>query len=139
MIRVLPRREELTAIWRQRIEEAAESSMSIKDWCLQNGVGLSRFYYWNHRLRALEAEAAASTGSDCATGLVQIQPERIREFGPLEAVSHQWLCVEPVSETVRPHRDCLTIRVSGAEIDVHTGFNAALLRSIVKALGVDPC
>ena len=131
-------RQDLSNIWRQRFDEAAKSGATTKDWCLQNGFSLNQNYYWNRRLRELDAEAPSAEPGR-STGRSRISAERADERRPSEAVSRHWLRVEPATVAALPPSELLTVRVSGAEIDVHTGFNAALLRSVVQALGADRC
>lgn len=38
--------------WYQTITTAKQSGQSIKSWCAENGVPLSRFYSWQRKMRA---------------------------------------------------------------------------------------
>ena len=43
--------------WREIILAAANSGVTKKEWCRQNGVSLDSLYYWPHKLREQDAEA----------------------------------------------------------------------------------
>lgn len=42
--------------WREIILAAANSGLTKKEWCRQNGVSLDSLYYWQHKLREQDAE-----------------------------------------------------------------------------------
>jgi hypothetical protein len=130
--------QELSDAWRQRLLDAAKSGSTVKVWCSRNGYTLDQYYYWNRRLREQDAQAASkSPQSALRRGRPRIERAADRENNT--AAPGQWLLVEPSSEPMPVGIGHLTLRVSGAEIDVHPGFNPTLLRSIVQALGVKPC
>lgn len=43
--------------WREIILTAANSGLTKKEWCRQNGVSLDSLYYWQHKLRKQDAKA----------------------------------------------------------------------------------
>lgn len=51
----MSRREERSAIWRQRIARQERSGQSIRTFCKDQGVGEHSFYYWRQRLREEKA------------------------------------------------------------------------------------
>ena len=42
---------EKARFWQNAIRQAARSGMSIREFCRQQGLTVSQFYYWQHRLR----------------------------------------------------------------------------------------
>ena len=60
MADVLAVRDEYRAQqWAMLIQECKVSGMSNKEFCIQRGVSEKSFYYWQKKLRAKLAEAAA--------------------------------------------------------------------------------
>jgi hypothetical protein len=105
-------------IWRDRLAACRENELSVSEYCQQYGLATRRFYYWKLRIAKLDEGLA-----------VKDKPI---------APSDKWLCIEP-EPAVAPHRDFVVVKIAGAEIEIGTGFNPTLLRSVVKALGPDPC
>lgn len=44
----------LEKCWRERIKECRQSGLSVKAWCLQNGLNNSAYYYWVKRFKVLD-------------------------------------------------------------------------------------
>ena len=42
--------EALAQEWRERLEDFAESEMTVQQWCDFNRVSLYQYYYWRRRL-----------------------------------------------------------------------------------------
>ena len=106
-------REELAQEWRERLQDFAESEMTVQAWCRFNRVTIHQYYYWRRRL------AAANTD---------------------QAVKGNWIAV-PVVDTLAPPSlpSGITLRIAGAEIEVTPGFDPSILRAVVQALAADPC
>lgn len=103
------------AEWRARLEDRARSGLTIEQWCVQHQMTVRRFRYWRKKVNAQSAAPAASNAK--------------------AAPKARWLAVE-VSPEQTPG---LTVRVGAAAVEVARGFDAALLRDIVAALGLAPC
>lgn len=108
-------KEELLQTWRERLEDFAQSEMTVQDWCDFNRIPLHRYYYWRRKLLR----------SDCAS--------------PLSTRS-SWMPLDlhdPAAST--DTASTITLRVAlgtaAAEIDIRSGFSPDLLRAIVLALG----
>ncbi len=112
--------QQLLDFWRGHIAACRVSGLQVTEYCKNHSLATRRYYYWK-----LRVERSARIDTNCKPGKT--------------TASGQWLCVEPTVDAVPSALDHLTVRVSGAEIDVHSGFNAALLRSVVQALSVQPC
>ena len=133
---------ELRSIWKARIQEAATCDTTIKSWCARNGFSLNQYYYWNNRLRTVGTSISPGT----AATVDPAQPERPhRTPGPPPSkngsrppdTSTDW--VELSSSSAPCASPGLTVRISGAEIDIRHGFDSDLLRSIVSTLGGKSC
>ena len=106
-------REELAKIWHKRLDDFAQSGLSVRKWCEVKGVSKYQYTYWRRRL------ADPGTEKSTEAGWLPIQ------------------IVEPAPVPVSPAR--LSVRIAHAAIDVEAGFDPALLRAIVEALGGQPC
>ena len=47
--------------WRERIEECRQSGLSVKEWCLQNGLKNTSYHYWVKKFRIMEQQEAEDT------------------------------------------------------------------------------
>ena len=106
-------RESLAQEWRERLEDYAQSEMTVQEWCDYNSVTPYQYYYWRRRLAALAAQNAGSAG---------------------------WQAVNIV-DTVSPPttKPGLSVRIAGTEVQVEPGFDPNLLRAIVQALATTSC
>jgi hypothetical protein len=115
--------QKLEAVWQTRLQNAAQRSVTVESWCKDNGVSVNEYYYWQRRLRYLgSAVADVRTVSK-----------------PKSPASKNWVSLEVHEEERSGIPACLTVRISGAEIEIRPGFDAALLRSVVRSLAVEPC
>jgi|HubBroStandDraft_6_1064221.scaffolds.fasta_scaffold650249_1 hypothetical protein len=116
--------QQLLELWRGHIEACRASGLQVTEYCKKHSLATRRYYYWKLRVeRADKSSGEKQTSSGKALAL---------HVG-------QWLCVEPEAGQPAQKSDALTVRIGGAEIDVYSGFNASLLRSVVQALGTQPC
>ena len=104
---------QLAQEWRERLQDYAQSEMTVREWCDFNGVSTHQYFYWRRRL----AGATAKTGAYPAWQSVDI-------LDPL-----------PLSTA----QASLNVHIAGAHIEVTPGFDPALLRAIVAALGTPAC
>lgn len=44
--------------WRDRIEECRQSGMSVKAWCLQNGLKNTSYHYWVKKFKIMDQKEA---------------------------------------------------------------------------------
>lgn len=107
-------KEELLLTWRERLEDFAQSQMTVQDWCDFNRVSLCQYYYWRRKLLRIDASSSPST-------------------------SASWMPVDLLDRTTSADASpVITLRVAlgtpGAEIDVRSGFCPNLLRAVVEAL-----
>lgn len=93
--------------WAERIAAFQASGQSAPDWCAQHQINLRQLHYWKRKFAADAADAAASSPP-------------------------QWVSLSITPPAPDPS---LSVRIGAAVIAVAPGFNAALLRDIVDALG----
>ena len=104
--------EELADVWRKRLADIAESNLTVRKWCEQQGVSFQQYVYWRRRLAF--TDAPKPTGAD-------------------------WLPVAVIEAAPVAVAKSLTVRIAGAAIDLQPGFDPDLLRSVVAALGAERC
>ena len=93
------------ALWAERITECCNSGQSVKVWCQENGICEQTYYRWQKRLFEM----------------VQTQQEvRFTEVTPLQPV--------------RSGNVAVTVRVAGAEADIHNGADAAAIETVLRVL-----
>ena len=106
-------KDSLVQLWRKRLDEIVHSDLTVEKWCELNHTTPRQYGYWRKKL-GCEAK------------------QRVRPS--------TWVAI---SVTEAPQAEAppasLTLRIAGAEIDLSAGFDAALLRSIVSALGSASC
>ena len=61
-------REELAQEWRERLQDFAESEMTVQVWCNFNRVSLLQYYYWRRRLLAADTQKAYQRALDGCLG-----------------------------------------------------------------------
>ena len=133
---------ELISIWKSRIQEAASCDTTIKSWCARNGFSLNQYYYWNNRLRTVDTSISLDSATTVEPGQAE-RPNRKPGSPPSKNgnrpsdTSTNWIQLSSSSVPSPSHH--LIVRISGAEIDIRHGFDSDLLRSIVAALGCQPC
>ena len=104
--------EELAQVWRKRLDDFAQSGLSVRKWCEAHGCSKNQYTYWRRRLANSDSARAGSA----------------------------WLPVQIIEPAPAPASLArLTVRIAHAAIDVEPGFDPALLRAVVEALGTLPC
>ena len=93
------------ALWAERISECRSSGMPVKTWCRENGVNEQTYYKWQRRLFAM----------------AQAQQEvQFAEVTPVRPVNCGNVAV--------------TVRIAGAEADIHSGADAATVETVLRIL-----
>ena len=93
------------ALWAGRISECRNSGQNVKTWCRENGVCEQTYYKWQKRLFEI-AKAQQEV---------------------------QFAEVTPV-QPVRCGNVAVTVRISGAEADIHSGADAATVETVLRIL-----
>ena len=100
-------------VWRRLLERFTPGEMTVHEWCDQQGVSTNQYYYWRRRLKA------ANTAT----------PQ-----------NENWLAVEVLDPTPIPTTPSgVSVRIAVAAIELQSGFDPAMLRAVVAALGGQPC
>ena len=93
------------AVWAGRISECRSSGQKVKVWCRENGICEQTYYKWQRRLFEM----------------AQAQQEvSFAEVTPLQPV--------------RSGKVAVTVRVAGAEADIHSGADAATVETGLRIL-----
>ena len=93
------------ALWAGRISECRSSGQNVKAWCRENGVCEQTYYKWQRRLFEM-AQAQ--------------QDVQFAEVTPAQPV-----CCDNVA---------VTVRIAGAEADIHSGADAATVETVLRIL-----
>ena len=93
------------ALWAERVSECRSSGQNVKTWCQENGICEPTYYKWQRRL----FEMAQSQ-----------QETRFAEITPAAAIPSSAVAV--------------TVRIAGAEADIHSGADAATVETVLRIL-----
>ena len=93
------------AIWAGRISECRSSGQNVKAWCRENGVCEQTYYKWQKRL------------FEMAQAQQEVQFAEVTPVYPL-----------------RCGNVAVTVRISGAEADIHSGADAATVETVLRIL-----
>jgi hypothetical protein len=102
--------------WAQIMQDRAASGQSIRAYCKEKGIATNVYFYWQRKLREAAAQQMAAEQNAKSQALVP----------------SGWATVSSAEVAAQP--DSLTLRVGGAEIEVRSGFDEALLASVIKTL-----
>lgn len=92
-------------LWAGRISECRSSGQRVKAWCKENGICEQTYYRWQKRLFEM----------------AQAQQEV------------QFAEVTPV-QPARCGNVAVTVRMAGAEADIHSGADAATVETVLRIL-----
>ena len=92
-------------LWAGRISECRNSGMAVKVWCRENGVCEQTYYKWQKRLFEM----------------AQAQQEV------------QFAEVTP-ARSIRSDNVAVTVRLAGAEADIHSGADVATVETVLRFL-----
>ena len=93
------------ALWARRISECRSSGQNVKVWCKENGICEQTYYRWQKRLFEI-----AKAQHDV-----------------------QFAEVTPV-QPVRDRNVAVTVRIAGAEADIHSGADAGTVEMVLRFL-----
>ena len=93
------------ALWAGRISECRSSGQNVKVWCKENGICEQTYYRWQKRLFEM-AKAQQEV---------------------------QFAEVTPV-QSVRSANVAVTVRIAGAEADIHSGADTATAETVLRIL-----
>ena len=110
------RHEILKEEWRVKIREHRESGLTVKQWCEENSIKPSQYYYW---LRVIRQESLIQAGTLAVTGQAR--------FAELRQVRD-----EPCFNNA--HGICAILRSNGDEIEILNGADPNTLEAILEIL-----
>ena len=93
------------AQWAQVVAQCRDSGLSVRQWCQEHGVNVSSYYKWQRKVYA----AAKSQ-----------QESRFVEVTPTQPVTVGGVAV--------------TVRIAGAEAEIHNGADAATVEAVLRVL-----
>ena len=93
------------ALWAGRISECRNSGMAVKTWRRENGICEQAYYKWQRRL------------FEMAQAQQEVQFAEVTPAHP-----------------VRCGNVAVTVRIAGAEADIHSGANAATVETVLRFL-----
>ena len=96
------------AVWMQRIAECRSSGTSVKRWCRENGVSEKTYYYWQRRL----FQTLSEQQTVYKTAFAEVTPSQLVCSGKL----------------------AVTVRIAGAEADIHSGADASTVETVLRIL-----
>jgi hypothetical protein len=107
-------KDELLQSWRERLEDFAQSEMTVQGWCDFNRISLHQYYYWRRKLHRINDTSSSPPTS----------------WMPLDLLDPAASADASSTITLR-----VALGAAGAEIDIRSGFSPDLLRAVVQALG----
>ena len=93
------------ALWAGRISECRNSGMAVKTWCRENGVCEQTYYKWQRRLFEM-------TRAQQEVQFAEVTP----------------------AQSVRCGNVAVTVRIAGAEADIHSGADASTVETVLRIL-----
>lgn len=93
------------AQWVQTVVQCRDSGLNVRQWCQEHGVNVSSYYKWQRKVYAIVQAKQESR-------FVEVKPE------------------PPVCS------DCVaaTVRIAGAEADIHSRADAATVETVLRIL-----
>ena len=106
-LQVMSKQERLEN-WTARIMACRSSGMTVRAWCQENGLSEKTYYYWQRRLfQTLSEQQGAHK-----TAFAEVTPP-------------QPVCSGHVA---------VTVRIAGAEADIHSGADTATVETVLRLL-----
>ena len=106
-LQAMSRRERLEN-WTARIMACRGSGMTVRAWCQKNGLSEKTYYYWQRRL----FQALSEQQTVYKTAFAEVTPPQL-------------VCSGNVA---------VTVRISGAEADIHSGADASTVETVLRIL-----
>ena len=105
--------------WTQLIRDCRSSGKTVTNWCAENNIKISSYFYWLKRVRQAACEALPS-----------IQTEN-NQIVPLR-VTHPGATIESADcETSSPG---IVIRIGTVNMEIHNNASQGLIENTLRAL-----
>ena len=93
------------AQWAQTVAQCRDSGLSVRQWCQEHGVNVSSYYKWQRKVYAVAKAQQESR-------FVEVTPTQPAAVGGV----------------------AVTIRIAGAEADIHNGADMAAVEAVLRVL-----
>ena len=107
--------------WAKTIREAARSGKSIREFCAQQKIKESQFYWWQRKLRERREERALRRGSGRKTSS--------------QAGTFALVCDDPGQLDAGIE----LVLAEGRRVRISLGVDEETLRTVLSAVGSEPC
>lgn len=111
--------EVLKSQWIEIIKRHSGSGQSIKEWCEENEISRTKFYYWQ---RVIREEALIKAGTLAVTGQAQFAEvkQSVSEFKPKS----------------NNQGSCAVLRSNGNEIEILNGADPNTLEAVLNLIRI---
>ena len=106
-LQVMSKQERLEN-WTTRIMACRSSGMTVRAWCRENGLSEKTYYYWQRRL----FQTLSEQQTVYKTAFAELTP----------------------SQLACPGKVPVTVRIAGAEADLHSGADASTVETVLRIL-----
>ena len=114
-------RQQKLEIWAQCVRECRNSGMSVTKWCVERGINVKRYYYWQQRVfnAVMEQQSSQLELETLSSGATQ--------FAELP---------EPLPEEVQTltGQVVATLRTEKATLDIYAGASAEIVATLCRAM-----
>lgn len=113
--------EILKAEWMKIIKSHAISGQSIREWCEENNISRTKFYYWQ---RVIRQDTLIKAGTLAITGqpqFVEIKPNESKTLNQESTSNNQGTCA--------------ILRSNGNEIEILNGADPNTLGTVLNLMG----
>ena len=114
-------RQQKLEIWAQCVRECRNSGMSVTKWCVERGINVKTYYYWQQRVFNAVMEQQSSQ----------------RELETLSSGATQFAELpEPMPEEVQTltGQVIATLRTEKATLDIYAGASAEIVATLCRAM-----
>lgn len=111
--------EILKSKWAEIVKKHSQSGQSIREWCEENDISRTKFYYWQ---RVIREETLIKAGTLALTGqsqFVEVKPN-----------------IPEVKIKANNQFTCAILRSKGHEIEILNGADSNTLESVLKLVGI---
>ena len=120
--------EKRTAEWSQLIQEAQQSSLTIKGWCKEREISEKTFYYWKRRLKSQDTPSPVKPALSAASHPAPVFAELDMGIGREEHFSG----CDNNHNTGSPSRPEFVIRFHECQIAVSQDFREEDLMKVLR-------
>ena len=106
--------------WLKLITQCRSSGLTDRQWCIENGIPISTFYYHVRTLRKKACEVPEAVDAT-------VQKQEVVQI-PL------WEMEQHTSDTVTSHMPSFCLEMQGIRIEIHEQAGADVIRNTLLAL-----